>query len=181
MRASSCANTTTRLARSVNRSNMMIAPSFSVRLSPCWPGPSPTSLTLVGRALSCLVPYSWQAPLSATRIYGARLDRQRVASGYNPRSTARYSPLPVAFSLLPRDPPDRAPTRADTLLAWPGTASALGETCSPRAQMTATHGAGWGLPAGAEESRSRSRIFTQITHEPSHTPRVPLPGLGHGC
>jgi hypothetical protein len=179
MRASSCANTTTRLARSVNRSNMMIAPSFSVRLSPCWPGPSPTSLTLVGRALSCLVPYSWQAPLSATRMYGARLDRQRVASGYNPRSTARYSPLPVAFSLLPRDPPDRAPTRADTLLAWPGTASALGETCSPRAQRRGSPDAG-GLPAGPDDSGSERRPNTHIRREPSRTPPAPLPRRGRG-
>src|SRR5215217_1707740 len=95
MRASSCANTTTRRARSVNRSNIFVAPRYRHGSRPAGLDRAPTSLTLVGNTLSCLVDHSSQTSLSDAQTADTGHLRRECVAIHNRQPNAEYSPLPV--------------------------------------------------------------------------------------
>src|SRR5215208_3923192 len=95
MRASSCANTTTRRARSVNRSNIFVAPRYRHGSRPAGLDRAPTSLTLVGNTLSCLVDHSSQTSLSDAQTADTGHLRRECVAIHNRQPNAEFSPFPV--------------------------------------------------------------------------------------
>jgi hypothetical protein len=93
------------------------------------------SLTLVGHALSYLVAYSSHARLSATRRACAAPDRPECGVVFQQSADRWIFPRAGHIFVMWREcwrMSRRLGVRP--IATWPGTASALDETCSPRAQ-----------------------------------------------
>jgi len=160
---------------------MMIAPSFSVRLPPCWLGPA-TDVSHSSRPRPQLPCSSFVADPAIEhpgRPCWARSTRVRC------RVTTVMGPpdIPLADHVLSGHMDvwlmsgDQALTDRDLALD----SERPGGTMFAQGAMTTIARCQWGLPAKPRESGSDRRLVAQIRHEPSRKRPAPLPILARGC